>query len=109
MTLELGRDVTPAEAYSSLGTDGINQAVANRQATMTLELGGEVTTAEAHSSLSQDAGNRRVELAGTMRLDGTTRATLSETGMMGRCELLIDDGREFVQPLGVSMWRQEPI
>ena len=107
MKLPLARVMTPEEAHSSLGTDGINRAVTNCQAAMSSELGREVTRAEAHSSWSRDGGNRTVELAGTMRLERSTRATMSELAMMGRCPQLIDVTS--VKSLGVSMWRQEPI
>ena len=64
--------MTPAEAHSSLATDGINQAVANRLTAMTIELGREVTTAEAHSSLAaMGGGSYKIEDGrGTCELDG---------------------------------------
>jgi len=81
MIARLGRQVTRAEAHSSLGHDGMRAAVTNRQTEMSEREGRQVTRAEAHFNLSSIAGHRRVATQGTYRPNlGRNSTTLIEAG-----------------------------
>ena len=96
MSARLGRQVTRAEAHTSLGHDGIRAAVTNRQTAMSEQLEREVTLAEAHTSLGRDAGNRRVATQGlpSERRRGRINTTMDEMRALARAAHTIVDGRE---------------
>jgi hypothetical protein len=96
MIAQEGRQVTLAEAHSSLGHDGILAAVTNRQTAMIAQEGRPVTLAKAHSDLSSYGGQRRMATQGlpSERRGGRINSTMAEMSALARAARTIVDGRE---------------